>query len=83
MLYLLDSANTEEIKKACDIFPLAGVTTNPTIITKEKKPFFAEMSARPFAKSQKKPPQKVLLFVKLAVSNLKAQKTSNLLQAVF
>lgn len=40
MLYLLDSANTEEIKKACDIFPLAGVTTNPTIITKEKKPFF-------------------------------------------
>lgn len=40
MLYLLDSANTEEIKKACDIFPIAGVTTNPTIITKEKKPFF-------------------------------------------
>ena len=40
MLYLLDSANTEEIKKIFDIFPMAGVTTNPSIITKEKRPFF-------------------------------------------
>ena len=30
---MLDSANIEEIRKACDVFPLAGVTTNPSIIT--------------------------------------------------
>ena len=40
MFYLLDSANVEQIAKICDIFPIAGVTTNPSIITKEKKPFF-------------------------------------------
>ena len=40
MLYMLDSANVEEIRKVCDVFPIAGVTTNPTIITKEKKEFF-------------------------------------------
>ena len=41
MLYMLDSANIEEIRKACDVFPLAGVTTNPSIITREKKDFFS------------------------------------------
>ena len=40
MLYMLDSANVEEIRKVCDVFPIAGVTTNPSIITKEKKDFF-------------------------------------------
>ena len=40
MLYMLDSANVDEIRRICDIFPIAGVTTNPTIITKEKKDFF-------------------------------------------
>ena len=38
---MLDSANIEEIRKACDVFPLAGVTTNPSIITREKKDFFS------------------------------------------
>lgn len=40
MIYMLDSANLESIKKAFDLYPISGVTTNPTIISKEKKPFF-------------------------------------------
>lgn len=41
MLILLDTANIEAIKNANDIYPLDGVTTNPTIISKEKKDFIA------------------------------------------
>ncbi|NEZ46686.1 fructose-6-phosphate aldolase [Clostridium niameyense] len=39
MLILLDTADLESIKYANDIYPLDGVTTNPTIISKEKKDF--------------------------------------------
>jgi len=39
MLILLDTANIEEIKRQYDLFPVAGVTTNPTIIAKEKTSF--------------------------------------------
>lgn len=39
MLYLLDTANLEEIKRAFDLYPMAGVTTNPTIISKQKGSF--------------------------------------------
>ncbi|ACO86210.1 fructose-6-phosphate aldolase [Clostridium botulinum] len=39
MLILLDTANIESIKNINDIYPLDGVTTNPTIISKEKKDF--------------------------------------------
>jgi len=39
MKYLLDTANVDFIKKACDLYPVAGVTTNPSIITKEKRSF--------------------------------------------
>ena len=39
MLYLLDTANAEQIKKAFDLYPMSGVTTNPTIISKEKGNF--------------------------------------------
>ncbi|SKA78707.1 fructose-6-phosphate aldolase 2 [Caloramator quimbayensis] len=39
MLYLMDTANIEEIKKGFEFYPLSGVTTNPTLITKEKKGF--------------------------------------------
>jgi fructose-6-phosphate aldolase 2 len=39
MIYLLDTANIENIKKAMDIYPLSGVTTNPTIISKENREF--------------------------------------------
>lgn len=36
MKYLLDTANVEEIRKAYESYPIEGVTTNPTIISKEK-----------------------------------------------
>ena len=39
MLYLLDTANIEEIKHSFDLYPLAGLTTNPTLIAREKKDF--------------------------------------------
>jgi fructose-6-phosphate aldolase 2 len=40
MLYLLDTANAKKIAECFDLFPVAGVTTNPTLIAKEKRPFF-------------------------------------------
>ena len=40
MQYLLDTANLEQIKKGFDLYSVEGVTTNPTIIAKENKPFF-------------------------------------------
>lgn len=36
MEYIIDSADVEAIKKCVEFFPVAGVTTNPTIISKEK-----------------------------------------------
>lgn len=39
MLYLLDTANVKEIKRLCDIYPIDGVTTNPTLVSKEKMDF--------------------------------------------
>lgn len=38
MLYIADTANIEELKKLFYYFPLAGVTTNPTIIAAGKRP---------------------------------------------
>lgn len=32
MMYIIDSADTEKIKRCVEFFPVAGVTTNPTII---------------------------------------------------
>lgn len=40
MEIVLDTANVEDIKKYHDIYKITGVTSNPTIISKEKKPFF-------------------------------------------
>lgn len=39
MLYLLDTADVEAIKKTCRYYPVSGVTTNPTIISREKTDF--------------------------------------------
>ncbi|MCF8019535.1 MAG: fructose-6-phosphate aldolase [Vallitaleaceae bacterium] len=39
MLYLLDTANLANIEKAFDLYPMDGVTTNPTIIAKENIDF--------------------------------------------
>jgi fructose-6-phosphate aldolase 2 len=38
MIYLADTANIDELKELFYYFPIAGVTTNPTIIGLEKKP---------------------------------------------
>jgi TalC/MipB family fructose-6-phosphate aldolase len=44
MEFLLDTANLDEIKKYKEIVPLAGVTSNPSIIKKEGKiDFFSHM----------------------------------------
>ncbi|SFD66635.1 fructose-6-phosphate aldolase 2 [Bacillus sp. OV194] len=37
--HCIDSANIEKIKKLNDYIPIDGVTTNPSIIVKEEKPF--------------------------------------------
>ena len=39
MEYFLDTADIEAIKRINEIFPIAGVTTNPSIIAKEKRNF--------------------------------------------
>jgi len=41
MKFILDTANLEDIKKGFDLFPVEGVTTNPTIISKENRNFFS------------------------------------------
>jgi fructose-6-phosphate aldolase 2 len=38
MLYLADTANTDELEKLFYYFPLEGVTTNPTIMAMDGKP---------------------------------------------
>ena len=38
MELLLDTANLEDIKYACEYFPLAGVTCNPSIVKKSANP---------------------------------------------
>lgn len=40
MLYILDTASLEDIKKGFEFLPVVGVTTNPTIISKDKVDFF-------------------------------------------
>jgi TalC/MipB family fructose-6-phosphate aldolase len=40
MLYLLDSANAKEIARCFEFFPISGVTTNPTLIAREERPFY-------------------------------------------
>lgn len=45
MKYLLDTANLADIRRFYDIFPIAGVTSNPSIVKKEGKiDFFAHMN---------------------------------------
>jgi len=39
MQYLLDTANVEDIRKTYESYPIDGVTTNPTIISREKTDF--------------------------------------------
>lgn len=43
MNFLLDTANIQEIKKYNEIYNITGVTTNPTIICREKSDFFSTL----------------------------------------
>lgn len=44
MKYLIDSANLDEIRALSEYLPIAGVTSNPSIVKKEgRAPFFAHM----------------------------------------
>lgn len=40
MIYILDTADINAIKHCNDYYPIAGVTTNPSIISKEKSNFW-------------------------------------------
>lgn len=40
MKYFIDTANLAEIKHCNEFYPLAGVTTNPTLVAKEKSDFW-------------------------------------------
>ena len=40
MIYILDTADLAAIKHCNEFYPLAGVTTNPTIISKENTDFW-------------------------------------------
>lgn len=46
MKYLLDTASLKDIAHYCEIFPIAGVTSNPSIVKKEGQiDFFSHMAA--------------------------------------
>lgn len=45
MLYILDTADLDAIKHCNEFYPLAGVTTNPSIIVKEKADFWTHIKA--------------------------------------
>lgn len=45
MEFLLDTANIEAIEKYNEIYDIKGVTTNPTIISREKSDFFGTLKA--------------------------------------
>ncbi len=38
MIYMLDTANLKDIARCVDLYPITGVTTNPSIIAKENRP---------------------------------------------
>ena len=40
MIYILDTADLAAIKHCNEFYPLSGVTTNPSIIAKEKGDFW-------------------------------------------
>lgn len=40
MFLLIDTADCREIERAMRVFPLAGVTTCPTIVVREHRDFF-------------------------------------------
>lgn len=45
MLYMLDTANIEIIRRTMEFYPVDGITTNPTIISLEKADFAEQILA--------------------------------------
>jgi fructose-6-phosphate aldolase 2 len=43
VIYMLDTANVKEIERLYDLYPIDGVTTNPSIIAAEQKPLRAQL----------------------------------------
>lgn len=43
MRLYIDSANVEQIRRLNEYFPIAGVTTNPSILVKENRPFLEQL----------------------------------------
>ncbi len=43
MIYILDTADLDAIRHYTEFYPIAGVTTNPSIIAKEKTDFLAHV----------------------------------------
>jgi fructose-6-phosphate aldolase 2 len=44
MLYLLDTADPVAIRRSYDLYPIAGVTTNPTIMARENTKFLPRIN---------------------------------------
>lgn len=44
MLFMLDTANLEDIKRGYELYPVCGVTTNPTILSRTGKPVFEHLN---------------------------------------
>ena len=45
MQYLLDCANAAKVAEVMEYFPIVGVTTNPTFVTREQAEFLPLMDA--------------------------------------
>lgn len=74
----LDSADPEKIRRALDFYPLDGVTTNPTILSRQNTELL------PLLKELRKITEGKLLFVQVTAEKsddmvCEAQKTANLL----
>lgn len=44
MIYVLDTGNLDEIRHINEFYPISGVTTNPSLISKEKADFFDHLT---------------------------------------
>ena len=48
MELILDTANLKEIQECNDWYNIAGITTNPTILSREKMDFYSSLLSLPF-----------------------------------
>jgi len=68
-MYVLDTANIEQIREAIKLYQLDGVTTNPTILSREKQAdYFGHLKALKDLLKDKR------LYVQVTASNFEAMK---------